>query len=245
MTGNDGSHGAERSARPDGTPGAADPDVVALANRCRLAAPTPPQWTRALRAQLPAALPRLLVEQAHLEKKAAAAAVRLLFRVPVDHRAQRALSVLAREELVHFERTLRLLQDRSLSFEVQLPQPYAEALKEIAAKVMPDRLVDELLFGAVIEARSCERMSCVARALAGLDDEAAAFYLDLVEAERRHHSQYLEAAATMVVVDAACRRFAVIAAHEAAVLQRLPFEVGLHSGVANLEGVQIAAEGAS
>ena len=245
MTSNEDRDGSERTARRPGEVRSEDVDLGVLVSRCRLAEPTPPQWTEALRAQLPAALPRLLVEQAHLEKKAAAAAVRMLFRIPVDHRAQRALSVLAREELVHFERTLRLMQSRSVHFEVQLPQPYAEALKEVAAKVMPDRLVDELLFGAIIEARSCERMTCVAQALDGIDEEVAGFYMDLVEAEQRHHSQYLEAAATMVGADTVCRRFAVIAAHEAAVLQRLPFEVGLHSGVANLEGVQIAAEGAS
>ena len=220
-------------------------DIQAMTAGCQLASATCPEWTRALRAQLPAALPRLLVEQAHLEKKAASAAVRLLFRIPTDLRAQRALSVLAREELVHFERTLRLLQARSLSFDVQMPQPYAEALKEIAAKAMPDRLVDELLFGAVIEARSCERMTCVAQALTGIDEEVAAFYMDLVEAEQRHHSQYLEAAATIVGVDAVVQRFGVIAAHEAAVLDRLPFEVGLHSGVANLGGGTVVTEGAS
>ncbi len=45
----------------------------------------------------------LLVEQAHLEKKAAAAAVQFLFRLPAPAEDLRALSALAREELVHFQ----------------------------------------------------------------------------------------------------------------------------------------------
>ena len=212
-----------------------DPDPQAISARCRLASATPATWTAAVRARLPAAIPRLLLEQAHLEKKAAAAAVRLLFRIPVDLGAQRALSVLAREELLHFERTLRLLAARGQSFEVQAPQPYAEALKEIAARTMPQRLIDELLFGAVIEARSCERMSCVAEAVDGIDDEVAAFYRDLVDAEARHHSLYLDVAVTIAGVEAISRRFEKIAAHEAALLLRLPFAPGLHSGLGGIE----------
>src|SRR5690606_37945446 len=99
----------------------------------------------------------LLVDQAHLEKKAAAGALSFLFRVPGGAEAQRALSALAREELVHFERTLRLLAQRVVPFAPLQPSRYAERLKAAIARTMPRRLADELLVAAIIEARSCER----------------------------------------------------------------------------------------
>ena len=45
----------------------------------------------------------LLLEQAHLEKKAASSAITLLFKYPEQLCLQRPLSELAREELDHFE----------------------------------------------------------------------------------------------------------------------------------------------
>ncbi len=172
----------------------------------------------------------LLVEQAHLEKKAASAALGLLFRLPAGTGHERALSSLAREELVHFERTLKLLATRGIPFGPQQPSAYAEQLKRAAARTMPERLVDELLLGAIIEGRSCERMGLLAVAFASTDVALAAFYADLVAAEARHESLYLQIAADLVGATAAQRRLATLVTHEAEVLRRAPFEPRLHGG---------------
>ena len=66
----------------------------------------------------------LLLEQAHLEKKAASSAITYLFRYPEQLCLQRPLSELAREELDHFEQTLAILEKRGLSFGRQKPSPY-------------------------------------------------------------------------------------------------------------------------
>ena len=73
---------------------------------------TPAAWATAQLGNLD----ELLLEQAHLEKKAAAGAVAFLFRLPLEPRLHRQLSALAREELVHFERTLKLLAARGVAF---------------------------------------------------------------------------------------------------------------------------------
>ncbi len=187
---------------------------------------TPPSWAAA---QAPHR-DELLVEQAHLEKKAAAAAMQFLFRVPAPASALRALSALAREELVHFERTLKLLDKRGVPFGAQAPSPYAERLKQGCARTMPERLVDELLVAAVIEARSHERMALLAEALQGVDAELAAFYADLVDAEARHAPTYVDLAAHVLPPEAVATRHAALLAHEAAVLRELPFAPRLHSG---------------
>lgn len=172
----------------------------------------------------------LLVEQAHLEKKAAAAAVQFLFRVAAAVDDLRGLSALAREELVHFERTLRLLAARRIPFAPQTPSPYAERLKQHAARTMPERLVDELLVAAVIEARSHERLQLLSVAFAGRDPELAAFYADLVAAEARHAPLYVDLAGTLLPPEVVAARHHALLAHEAAVLGALPFAPRLHSG---------------
>lgn len=173
----------------------------------------------------------LLLEQAHLEKKAAAAAVAFLFRLPVDAAAQRRLSRLAREELVHFERTLRLLQARGIAFAAQAPSAYAERLKRAIARDLPQRLVDELLVAAIIEARSHERMQLLAAACADLDPELAAFYAELVAAEARHEPLYVALAARVGGAHDVVRRHRELLQHEAAVLHELPWSPRLHGGL--------------
>ncbi|MBL8750879.1 MAG: tRNA-(ms[2]io[6]A)-hydroxylase [Planctomycetes bacterium] len=193
----------------------------------RLASSTPPAWARSLVGRVP----ELLVEQAHLEKKAAAAAVNFLFRVPATPAQHRELSALAREELVHFERTLRLLAARGIAFAPLAPSGYAERLKRAVASTMPTRLVDELLVAALIEARSCERMGCLAAALCESDAEVAGFYADLCTAEERHHVTYVEIAGGLVAADEVRRRWSVLARHEAEVLRTLPAAARLHGGL--------------
>lgn len=187
---------------------------------------TPPQWAPALLADTST----LLVDQGHLEKKAAAGAMSFLFRVPGGNEVQRALSALAREELVHFERTLRLLAAREVPFEALQPARYAEKMKSAISRTMPLRLVDELLVAAIIEARSCERMGLLARALRGVDDEVATFYDDLCEAEARHESLYAALAASLVPPDELAARWRALGEHEAQVLSALPFAPRLHGG---------------
>lgn len=186
---------------------------------------TPPRWAIAQRGNVD----ELLLEQAHLEKKAAAGAVAFLFRLRLDARLHRQLSALAREELVHFERTLRLLDRRQVAFLPLASSGYAEKLKKAIRRDMPERIVDELLVAAVIERRSHERMTMLAEALVDREPEVAAFYADLCPSEDRHEELYLELArmhATWDVGD----RYRELLAYEADVLQQLPFTARLHGG---------------
>lgn len=171
----------------------------------------------------------LLLEQCHLEKKAASAALALLFRLPAGVGRQRELSALAREELLHFERAHKLLGRRGRDFGPQRPSAYAERLKQAVRTTMPERLVDELLVGAIVEARSGERLQLLAAAFATADRELADFYADLVAAEARHGCLYGELALQLGGHDVVAR-WQQLAAHEATVLRELPFAPRLHSG---------------
>ena len=188
---------------------------------------TPAAWATAQLGNLD----ELLLEQAHLEKEAAAGAVAIPFRLPLEPRLHRQLSALAREELVHFERTLKLLSSRGVAFAAQYSSGYAEQLKKKVRKELADRLVDELLVAAVIERRSHERMTLLAAATAAQHPEVAAFYADLCPAEERHERLYLDLATLVCDADSVRSRYGELVRHEARVLGGLPFSARLHSGL--------------
>jgi tRNA-(ms[2]io[6]A)-hydroxylase len=175
----------------------------------KLASQTGPEWVaRAL-----AHFDDVLLDHAHCEKKAAGVALTLLFQYPDRVALQQPLAALAREELAHFEAVLARLSERGLAFRRQKPSPYAGRLRSAVAAREPQRLVDTLLCSALIEARSCERLSLLADALA--DADLAAFYGALRAAEARHHGLYVALACEVAPREAVRDRLTQLAAHEA------------------------------
>ena len=164
-------------------------------------------------------LDELLVEQAHLEKKAASSAVTFLFRYQEHASLLEPLSALAREELEHFELVLRELRRRGIPYGRQRPSPYPARLLAVVRDVEPQRLLDMLLCNALIEARSCERMRILGDALRGRDDELADMYRGLVRSEARHHDLYQQLAKGIFDAKVVDARLAEIAAHEASVVE--------------------------
>ncbi|MGI9295503.1 MAG: tRNA-(ms[2]io[6]A)-hydroxylase, partial [Pseudomonadales bacterium] len=129
----------------------------------------------------------LLIDHANCEKKAASTALAMLYRYVERAELLVKLSRLAREELRHFEQVLAIMQSRGIVYQHISSARYAAGLHELVAKNEPERLVDSLLVGALIEARSCERF----RALAPLlDEELQSFYTSLLQSEQRHFHDY-------------------------------------------------------
>lgn len=149
-----------------------------------LACPTPRAW-------LDWALDNLqllLIDHAQCEKKAASTAMSLLYRYVDQPLLLSKMSQLAREELLHFEQVVKLMETRGIVYRHLSASRYAEGLRRHVRPQDPDRLVDILIIGAFIEARSCERF---ARLIPHLDDELAKFYRSLVKSEGRHYEDYL------------------------------------------------------
>jgi tRNA 2-(methylsulfanyl)-N6-isopentenyladenosine37 hydroxylase len=172
-------------------------------------------------------LDEVLVDHAHCEKKAASTAVSLLFKYPEHASLLVPLTRLAREELGHFEEVLGHLEARGSRLRRLVPSPYAARLMTAVRKREPDRLVDTLLCLSLIEARSCERMTLLADALA--DRELASLYRGLLASEARHHRTYVELATELVPEREARARLAALAAHEAAVLAATPAIARFHA----------------
>ncbi len=131
----------------------------------------------------------LLVDHAVCELKAASQAMSLINRYPHLTKLCQALSPLAREELLHFEKVLAILHARNIPFKPQACSNYAKALHQIKASGADERLIDTLIIAAIIEARSCERFYAL---LPYLDEDLAKFYHSLVRAEARHFELYLD-----------------------------------------------------
>ena len=144
-------------------------------------------------------LDRVLIDHAHCEMKAASNALSLVARHPDEMDLVRALSELAAEELDHFRRVVTVLEARGLTLGAPPVDTYAALLRNAAAS-LPARhrtrlvLVDRLLVGALIEARSCERFKLLLPELPKVAPELVPFYEELFACEAKHFRTYVDLA---------------------------------------------------
>jgi tRNA-(ms[2]io[6]A)-hydroxylase len=148
--------------------------------------PLPDWWLPKVRERLF----EVLVDHAHLERKAATTALNLekyreLFPVV------RELNAIAIEELQHFEQVLGLLQERGIAFGQPVRSPWISALMAAVRKGRREQVIDHLVVCALIEGRSCEKFQILARGVRDLDARLADFYAGLVESEGNHYATYL------------------------------------------------------
>jgi tRNA-(ms[2]io[6]A)-hydroxylase len=195
-----------------------------LAAVLHLASQTAPQWLPRAAAHLD----EVLLDHAHCEKKAAGAAVKLLFSYPHHRFLQEPLAELAREELLHFQQILAVLDARGIRYQTIKPSPYGMALHGRVRRDEPDRLLDLLSISALIEARSCERFQILAD---GVEDAALSeLYRSLLACEARHHGVYLDLASRLVGRGPAESRLGELAEQEAEIIARPCDQVRLHAG---------------
>lgn len=188
-----------------------------------LAGPTPAAWLEwALSEQT-----KLLWDHGNCEKKAAASALSLMVHYPQHQRLVYRMSRLAREELRHFEQVQKIITRRELPYMIVPAARYAARLRKAMRKDEPGRLIDQLIVGAFIEARSCERFECLAP---HLDDELGKFYSGLLESEARHYAEYLELAGMMCSDEELEQRVADIRAVEFAAITEPDANFAFHSG---------------
>ncbi len=152
-----------------------------------VACPTPRAWIDAAIVNLDI----LLVDHANCEKKAASTALNLLFRYGDKPELIAPVSQLAREELLHFEQVSAIMQQRGIVNRPLSAARYATGLRKYIRSEEPGKLVDTLIIGAFIEARSCERFAALAPFL---DEELGRYYRFLLKSEERHYGDYLDLA---------------------------------------------------
>ena len=145
---------------------------------------TPEAWLEAAAERIP----ELLLDHANCELKAASTALGFLYRYPERSALAQRMSRLAREELRHFEQVRSIMDEMRVPFERLTASRYAGGLRDAVRAEEPLKLLDMLLVGALIEARSCERF---ARLAPRLPDRLQRFYRGLLASESRHFEHYL------------------------------------------------------
>ncbi len=189
-----------------------------------LLCPTPRAWVACALANQEI----MLVDHANCEKKAAATAINLMYRYVEHHRLLNKLSRLAREELRHFEQVIAIMKARGVRYPQLSASRYAAALRQQVRSHEPARLVDTLLIGAIIEARSCERFAVLAPEL---DEELGQFYRSLLKSEARHFSDYLKLAVDVGSEGEVEARLPVLLQFERGLIEAPDAEFRFHSGV--------------
>jgi tRNA 2-(methylsulfanyl)-N6-isopentenyladenosine37 hydroxylase len=161
-------------------------------------------------------LDEILIDHAHCEHKAAATAMSLIGAYIENRQLCHEMTRIVAEELEHFHLVLALLERRKIRFRKLPPGNYGRHLNALVSPNEPGRAVDRLLIGALIEARSCERFSLLAKRVT--DRELADFYASLFESEARHHTTYVKLARDYASETVVKQRLAELAAAEAAII---------------------------
>jgi tRNA-(ms[2]io[6]A)-hydroxylase len=187
---------------------------------------TPDAWIVAATQRLP----EILLDHANCELKAASTALGFLYRYPDRSHLVQRMSKLAREELRHFEQVRAIMDDMGVPFERLSASRYAGQLREQVRDEEPYKLLDLLLIGALIEARSCERF---ARLASHLPENLGRFYAGLLASEARHFENYIAFAASECAIDEEQRlqRLDELKAIEAKLISEPDSQFRFHSGL--------------
>ncbi len=135
--------------------------------------------------------------------------------------------LLIKEELHHFYQVLEIMEQRGIAYEPIPASRYAKGLLSKMATYEPNTLVDKLIIGAYIEARSCERFAKLAP---HMDDDIAKFYISLLRSEARHYQDYLTLAEQVAGEDIS-ERVAYFGKIEAELISSPDNDFKFHSGI--------------
>ncbi|TAN13001.1 MAG: tRNA-(ms[2]io[6]A)-hydroxylase [Chitinophagaceae bacterium] len=152
--------------------------------------PTDPRWVNLAAISLE----DILTDHAWCEQKAATSCISLIQRYPDLEKLVHELAPVVTEEWGHFRMVLTEISKRNLKLGNQRKDEYVnELLKhEIKGDSRENRLLDQLLICALIEARSCERFRLLSEGLT--DPYLQNFYRRFMESEAGHYTLFISLA---------------------------------------------------
>ena len=134
--------------------------------------------------------------------------------------------VLIKEELHHFYQVLEIMDEYGIAYKSITPCRYAKGMLRHVKTFEPDAMIDKLIVGACIEARSCERFAKLAP---HVDKRLGDFYISLLRSEARHYQDYLTLAEEISGSDIA-ERVTFFADIEAELISSPDEDFKFHSG---------------
>jgi tRNA 2-(methylsulfanyl)-N6-isopentenyladenosine37 hydroxylase len=179
--------------------------------------PTDPRW-----ADLAGkSMEEILTDHAFCEQKAATSCISLIQRYNDREELVNSLAPIVTEEWGHFRLVLAELHKRNLKLGKQRKDEYVNKLIAFQKKggAEKDRLLDQLLTMALIEARSCERFK---RLSEGLQDEyLRKFYRRFMESEAGHYTLFIELAEKYIDKEKVRSRWKVWLEYESCVIKNM------------------------
>jgi len=154
--------------------------------------PTDPRWVEIASMNLE----DILTDHAYCEQKAASTMISIIIQFPEHMNMVNELAPIVTEEWGHFRMVMNELNKRGMKLGYPRKDEYVSGLikfsKTPGGGSRIDRLVEQLLMCALIEARSCERFRILSE---GLEDEYLKdFYYKFMVSEAGHYRMFLDLA---------------------------------------------------
>lgn len=175
---------------------------------------TDPRWVNLAALSLE----EILTDHAWCEQKAANSCISLIQKYNDKDELVNELSPIVTEEWGHFRQVIGELRKRNLKLGKQRKDEYVNKLLDFQKKggSPEERLLDQLLIMALIEARSCERFK---RLSEGLEDKYLKnFYRKFMESEAGHYTLFINLADTYINKEKVRKRWKEWIAYETDVM---------------------------
>lgn len=183
----------------------------------RLQLPTDPRWVNLAEKSLEF----ILSDHAYCEQKAAISCISLIQRYSSKKLLVQSLAPIVTEEWGHFRLVLAEMEKRGMILGNQRKDEYVNALLKFqtVGGAEEGRLLDQLLFMAMIEARSCERFKMLSE---GLNDEyLKKFYRRFMESEAGHYTLFIELAENYIDREKVRKRWKEWLSYEAEIIKSI------------------------
>ncbi len=179
--------------------------------------PTDPRWVNLAEKELE----EVLTDHAFCEQKAATYCISLIQRYPDKEELVKELAPIVTEEWGHFRQVLREMEKRNIKLGRQRKDEYVNGLKAFARKGLgrEEKLLDELLTCALIEARSCERFRLLSLYLS--EKDLREFYHQFMVSEAGHYRLFLDLARKYFPGEKVDKRWKEYLQYEAKLMQQL------------------------
>jgi len=151
---------------------------------------TDPRWVNIVEKNLE----EILIDHAFCEQKAASNSISIIIQYPQYSDLVESMVEICKEEIEHFKMVHDKIKERGFKLGFERKDPYVKDLSNYLKKNKSNSsregyFVNQMLFAAMIEARSCERFKILSEELQ--EKDLRDFYRMLMESEARHYVTFL------------------------------------------------------
>ena len=151
---------------------------------------TDPRWVNIVEKNLE----EILIDHAFCEQKAASNSISIIVQYPQYADLVESMIEICKEEMEHFKMVHDKIKERGFKLGFERKDPYVKDLSNYLKKNKSNSsregyFVNQMLFAAMIEARSCERFKILSEELQ--EKDLRDFYRMLMESEARHYVTFL------------------------------------------------------